>query len=66
MNGRWCARRTTFSSCIVSASRRRDDFFLSLDWAQAPHEAIAGNDDTSRGRAARVNVSIMAITRTDS
>ena len=66
MNGRWCARRTTFSSCIVSAYRRRDDALLSLDRAQATHEAIAERGDTYRGRAARGNVTIIAITRTDS
>src|SRR2546425_852449 len=65
-NGRWCARRTTFSSCIASTGKRKVASLSARDRARHTHAAIAGSGDRQVGRAARGNVIITAITRTDS
>jgi hypothetical protein len=65
VNGRWCARRTTCLSSIASACKRRGDSFFTLD-RQVTHAAIAESGDRYGGRAARANVTVTAITRTDS
>jgi hypothetical protein len=50
-NGRWCARRTTFSSCIVSASEAAT--VVALGHAPYAGAAIAESGDRRRGPAAR-------------
>jgi len=41
MNGRSCARRTTFSSCIASASERGDPALVRVRRARDTPRAIA-------------------------
>ncbi len=66
MNGRWCAPRTTFSSCIGSASDGEPDTAIELGHAADAGTAIAEDSDPSRRRAAGGNVTVTAITRTNS
>ena len=57
-NGRWCARRTTFSSCIASAGEPQVEGLLGLAPAGDAEAAIAESRDRHGGRAARGNVII--------
>jgi hypothetical protein len=65
VNGRWCVRRTTFSSCIASSCEEADSL-LGLDRVRDTDAAIADSDGRHRGRAIGDDVTITAITRTDS
>jgi hypothetical protein len=59
------AGSTTFSSCIASACEEADSL-LGLDRVRDTDAAIADSDGRHRGRAAGDDVTITAITRTDS
>jgi hypothetical protein len=41
VNGRWCARRTTFLSCIASACESKVDALFRVDRARDTDMAIA-------------------------
>ena len=58
-NGRWCARRTTFSSCIASACDRTGDRALGASARSEPVGSCTGEGQwyhhRHSGRAARGN-----------